>query len=253
MRSDIQIVLGNKTIEFSMDLDPTDMRDTDMRSYLANNLVPEPEVVHLMMRAIKPGDTVIDGGANLGYFTLLLSRLVGPSGHVIAIEPSPPNLAKLRHNLEINKIQNVEVVAKALWPKSGEALPFYLTEYGGYDSLFSHDKVTGTVEVETITLRDVILQNIVPALIKLDIEGAEVEVLQCGFRPGLFVIAEAHETSIEILRTVMAGHDTYVLHPDGSLPSWVPADCKLVPKAENSNLLFSRMSYVAQAWPEVLY
>lgn len=237
-----------------MDLDPNDMRDVDLLAYLSHNAVPEPEVVHLMMRAVRAGDTVIDGGANIGYFTLLLSKLVGDSGQVIAVEPSPPNLKKLRHNLEINKVTNVEVVPKALCSGVDNAVPFYLTAYGGYDSLTKTDRTIETIQVEATTLQSVTPGDWV-RLIKLDLEGAEIETL-AGHHPHAdFVIAEAHEEHAGVLRTVLTvrGYATYMLHADGSLPSGVPLACKLLPKAENSNLLFSRPDEVIEAWPEVLY
>jgi len=256
MLRDISMVLGNKTIAFSMDLDPTDMRDVDMWSYLANNLVPEPEVVHLMLRAVREGDIVIDGGANLGYFTLLLSRLVGPTGKVIAVEPSPPNLNKLHRNLRINNAANVEVVPKALWSESGKTMDFHLTDYGGYDSFTKTAETVETIQVETVTLADLMPKDLPVRLIKLDLEGAECDALTYHDRVVTsFLVAEAHETDVVALcnRTRMRGYHTYVLHPDGMLPSKVPYGCKLLPKAENSNLLFSWDDKIRQAWPEVLY
>lgn len=255
MKTDIRIGLAGREIAFAMDLDPADQRDTDMLAYLALNVLPEPEVVHLMMRAVRTGDTVIDGGANIGYFTLLLSRLVGETGRVIAVEPSPPNLAKLRRNIEINGIRNVEVVPKALWSESAHTLDFHLTEYGGYDSLTKTDRTIETVQVETIALWRLVPER-GARLIKLDLEGAEEKVLKYDHRVlTSFLVVEAHENHVKSLlaRVRMWGYQTYVMHADGALPSQVLNTGKLLPKAENSNLLFSWADKVAAAWPEVLY
>ena len=55
-----------------------------------------------MSRVVKPGDYCVDVGAHIGYFTLLLSRLVGETGYVLAFEPGTNNLPKLKRNLELN-------------------------------------------------------------------------------------------------------------------------------------------------------
>lgn len=255
MTNNVHITLGGRTISFAMDLDPNDKRDVDLWTYLSQNAVPEPEVVHLMMRAVREGDTVIDGGANIGYFTLLLSRLVGSTGKVIAVEPSPPSLAKLRHNLEINKVTNVEVVPKALWSESGKTLDFHLTEYGGYDSLTKTDKTIQTVQVETVSLKDVLSDHFV-RMLKLDLEGCEIEALKTdSLLVPNFVVLEAHDCFAKDLRKIMElrRYETYAMHADGSVPSLIPSRCKLLPKAENSNLLFSWEDKIVEAWPEVLY
>src|ERR1700694_4042840 len=59
----------------------------------------ERELVHLMKRTLKPGMTVLDLGANIGYFSALASGLVGNSGQVHAFEPMPQNVSRLRQNL----------------------------------------------------------------------------------------------------------------------------------------------------------
>lgn len=251
MKSGIHIGLAGREISFSMDLDPSDQRDTDMRAYLSMNKVPEPEVVHLMMRAVREGDIVVDGGANIGYFTLLLSRLVGPTGKVIAVEPSPPNLAKIRRNLEINQITNVEVVPKALWSESGKTLDFHLTEYGGYDSLTKTDRTVETIQVETVSLPELISFQV--RLTKLDLEGSELEVLNCPRVFSDFIVVEVHDEAAPTIRSLLFEYGAYVLHSDGSLPSRIPNASRILPKAENSNLLFSTGPDVASVWPEVLY
>jgi FkbM family methyltransferase len=63
-------------------------------------------------------------GANVDYFTLLASRLVGPDGYVISIEPSPANSAMLRRNVAVNHAQNVRTAQAAVSDQEGE-LPLY--------------------------------------------------------------------------------------------------------------------------------
>lgn len=68
---------------------------------------------------LRPGHVVYDLGANAGFYTLLASKLVGRSGHVVAFEPLPENLAALRRHLELNGVDNVTVMDAAVWSSGG--------------------------------------------------------------------------------------------------------------------------------------
>jgi FkbM family methyltransferase len=83
----------------------------------------ETREIDLLCSFVKPGDCVLDVGANIGLYSLALSRAVGPSGHVIAVEPDPDNLVLLRKNLQVNGCNNVTVVPEAL---GDEAKPVML-------------------------------------------------------------------------------------------------------------------------------
>lgn len=74
----------------------------------------------LLAKLVKPGMRIADVGANIGYYTLLLRQLTGPSGAIIAIEPSPENLPELRLNIEGNKLQNVKLVEVAVGATAGK-------------------------------------------------------------------------------------------------------------------------------------
>ena len=90
----------------------------------------EAECVRLINAAVEPGDVAIDAGANIGFFTTLLSRWVGENGRVAAIEPDFDNLRLLRLNLDENGCDNVGVIACAVGEVAGEAS-------------FSRDRATG--------------------------------------------------------------------------------------------------------------
>ncbi|MGA8926790.1 MAG: FkbM family methyltransferase [Solirubrobacterales bacterium] len=74
----------------------------------------------LMENVLRPGMTFVDAGANIGWFSVLGSRLVGPTGHVFSVEPDPVNLSILRANLERNGCSNVSVVPVAAWSERTE-------------------------------------------------------------------------------------------------------------------------------------
>src|SRR5690242_9846562 len=77
-------------------------------------------ITTLMQNVLRPGMTFVDAGANIGYFSVLGSRLVGPTGRVYAIEPDRSNLTILRANLERLGCTNVTVVPVAAWFEPAE-------------------------------------------------------------------------------------------------------------------------------------
>ena len=84
----------------------------------------EPDLAAFVRRRLRPGDTFVDVGANVGYVSALASRLVGPRGAVVAIEPSPPVIAALQETLTRNDLTNVRMVAAAVSDREGE-LPLF--------------------------------------------------------------------------------------------------------------------------------
>ena len=74
----------------------------------------EPEETRLFRSKCRPGDTVIDVGANVGWYTVIASKLVGKKGRVIAFEPEPVNFAILKKNVLANGCENVILELKAL-------------------------------------------------------------------------------------------------------------------------------------------
>jgi FkbM family methyltransferase len=127
----------------------------------------------LAARWVNSGDTVFDIGAHVGIYTLLFSGRVGNPGHVVSFEPSPRNVAFLRRHVQLNRLGNVTVIEAAL-SSSARTARFSLT-----DSLSTgHLASCGTLDVQTLTIDAVVeSQHRVPALMKIDVEGAEMEVL----------------------------------------------------------------------------
>jgi FkbM family methyltransferase len=136
----------------------------------------ELDTARTIKRLLRPGDTFIDGGANIGYFTLLASRAVGPTGHVHAFEPQPDNRRRLAEHVAMNGAVNVTIHPVALSDRPG-AVELHTFENPaanhGQSTFFAGDgAATRKVSVETVRLDDV-LPDARPRLIKLDIEGAE--------------------------------------------------------------------------------
>src|ERR1700723_2779010 len=135
---------------------------------------PEPEVVPLMARVLRPGDFAIDGGANIGFFTILMASLVGPSGMVLSVEPGENNLSALKDNLRLNGIKNLEICNRPLW-NSSENVTLHYHEHGGMNSLSAYQPMLGKKELQGIQLSG---WHTTPRLIKLDIEGSEEYALR---------------------------------------------------------------------------
>lgn len=129
----------------------------------------------LVSRQVPRDATVIDVGANIGLSTILLARM---AARVIAYEPSPPNVAFLRRNLDLNGITNVEVRAAAASSEPG-TLRFHVAQFGAGSHVVASGHVSGatipTVDVPAVRLDDEAFPPI--AFIKIDAEGHEPDVL----------------------------------------------------------------------------
>lgn len=127
------------------------------------------------IRTIKPGNTVYDIGANVGFYTLLSSVLVGPKGKVIAFEPLPRNVFLLTKHMQINHCPNVTIYQYAVSDNTGEAC-FNPSS----NPCMGHLSEGGEIKVKTVALDELILLGDVPPpeVLKIDVEGAEDRVLR---------------------------------------------------------------------------
>lgn len=128
----------------------------------------------VFQRLVREGSVVYDIGANVGFYTVLASKLAGRSGRVYAFEPVPRNCRFLRKHVEMNRAANVSVIEMAVSSTNGEA---------AFDSSGSHAMghldTRGTLKVRTISVDSFVFDQAMPApaVIKIDVEGAEVDVL----------------------------------------------------------------------------
>ena len=145
--------------------------------------IHEPALTEfLLKRFATPAERhFIDVGANIGYFSCLMSKLAGPSGTVLAVEPEPNNLKLLERNLKINRLTNVTVHACALGAREGTAkLGLYKPANRGRHSILDADPGR-SVEVKVRTLDELARSSAggiaVWSLVKIDVEGYEGFVL----------------------------------------------------------------------------
>lgn len=129
--------------------------------------------------APKSGEIAVDVGAYCGEITVEMATQVGPEGHVYALEPDPENRVLLQKNLDLHGLKNVTVLPHGIW---SETTTVAFAARGGSGS--SLDSVRGnhndkTMDVMTLSPRDLFARiGRVPDFIKMDIEGAEVEVVR---------------------------------------------------------------------------
>jgi FkbM family methyltransferase len=140
----------------------------------------EPELVEKFCSLIADGMTVIDVGAHVGIYSLLASAKVGSCGKVVAIEPSPANARLLKQHLSVNQCRNVEVIEAAVADKQGQIVFKYrpkATDPGSFANSMAYDISGENANVQVRTLDD-ICGDLSPAIIKIDVEGAELLALR---------------------------------------------------------------------------
>jgi FkbM family methyltransferase len=140
----------------------------------------EPEVVEIISKHVKPGMRVLDIGAHGGFYALLLSKLVGPTGQVIAFEPLPANYRVLEENLALNGVKNVQIQREAVGKCSGE-MEFSVPDPENSlvaGQVFPADP-RGSMSVQVVSLDDFLLERGVDVdFIKMDVEGAEGDIMR---------------------------------------------------------------------------
>jgi FkbM family methyltransferase len=214
----------------------------DLRDYVQRKLYchahQSPELAYVA-RACRPGDTVVDVGANVGAFTMVAARATAPGGEVHALEPVPATLRALERNRELNGFTNVRTAGLAL--SDGEGTLQLGVEAAGHGS----GGYTSGGALETVTVRSSTLDAFAQAtlgdspvrLLKIDVEGHEPEVLAGGGsflrapnRPDI-VLVEVSETALadsgssgaELTRSLTeSGYELFTARAGGRLRRYRP-------------------------------
>ena len=139
----------------------------------------------ILERELKEGMTLLDLGANIGYYAVMESKLIGDSGFIYALEPHPSNVSLLKNNIQLNNMDNmIEVHQMAGSNKTGIEKLFF-SEKSNLHSLIEDKNSNGEmINIPTTTIPDFCKGRRKIDFIRMDIEGYEVEVLE-GLIPAL--------------------------------------------------------------------
>jgi FkbM family methyltransferase len=163
----------------------------------------EPREMQLIGKILTAGGVAYDLGANFGMYTLFLARLVGPSGKVFAFEPLPGNITELTANVKLNGLVNVTIVPMAAARSSG-MMSFVRSHSTASGHLLRGQRSEDVMQVQATSLDDFVLRDgqQPPDFIKVDVEGAEGDVLAGGletvrrYRPAMLV--ELHNPEADL-------------------------------------------------------
>jgi FkbM family methyltransferase len=154
----------------------------------------------------QPGQVFLDIGAYVGWYAIQAARAVGPSGQVVAIEPDLRNRLQLENNISLNGITNATIVPLAAWSHTGK-----VKWQGDSAEPVWHkiDESSGIGVVDAVTVDDLVRRCALKRVdwIKLDVEGAEVEVLKGAeqsiqrYHPALFIEVHGTLSAIETFLT----------------------------------------------------
>jgi FkbM family methyltransferase len=161
----------------------------------------EEDHKYILEQELKPGMTVLDLGANVGYYALMESNLVGPTGHVYAVEPHPNNFKELQNNIALNNKQDHVTFYNLAGSNTCSTEKLYVSKMSNLHSLYkeaSHNN-KDVIEIKTITISEFIKNKKNIDFLRMDVEGYEIEVFEgmqaalknnINFRPS--ILFETH-------------------------------------------------------------
>lgn len=240
--------------EFSIDI------RSDVLKRLLMNGHYEPQAAACCRQFVPPGRDAIDVGANVGFYSVLLAKSVSPGRRVLAVEPIPEAVAKLKENLRRNgAVESVLIHDGAALDEDGPCELVTVDGKSEYSTMghLVHASVS-TAEGRTIRVRGTRLDELVqrltldPGFIKIDVEGSELKVLRGATgllseaRPNLlievhqYLLEEGGGSANEVLE-FLRGHRYRLFNPErpNRLPLWkdcfavlcLPEECDRGPAA----------------------
>lgn len=185
----------------------------------------DPALLPVLEECLEPGDFFVDVGANIGIYSTWAARLVGQSGRVVAIEPTPWTRRVLEQLCARNDLQNVDILP---WAVSSSAGTIELMVTPGASGLTSSLRRDGEPFVAETRALDDVVGSSRPRLVKIDVEGAELDVLAGASRvlaeirpvvvfeaPGL---GGAQSTLDCVSQLVEYGYSVFSMWPSGLKP-----------------------------------
>jgi FkbM family methyltransferase len=222
----------------------------------------EIRLARFLLLNLAKGDTFIDIGAHYGYFSLLAATITGDQGRVISLEPSPSNFSLLKKN--IADLPNINAIQKAVSCNEGELVfyefPALYSEYNTIDTTQFEDKswfnaykpVKHLLKATTIDIIAQHLSDKASLMIKVDVEGAELDVIRGGSRTlskkNLTLIMEylapgrkneSHRAATALLKQM--GYRPYLINNQGQLNAADDIDEYLTSQyLDSENIVFKK-------------
>ena len=165
----------------------------------------EPPVQEALRRLLAPGDVFYDVGANIGFFTILGARLVGPTGRVVAFEPVPACARAVANNIALNAFEHAEIREEAVGAAGGRARLLVVGEasWSHLESTGRHADVRDEIDVDVVALDELVAAAAIPPpdVLKIDTEGAELQAI-AGMRATIerhrpAIVCELHDTNVQ--------------------------------------------------------
>lgn len=219
-----------------------ELTDVHISAAIAASGVWEQQETRFLCAVLRPGDVFVDVGANIGYFSLLASRLVGESGAVLAFEPEHANYQLLEANRRLNDCANIRCFEAALGEENAHGT-LYLNELNrGDHSLYPEQEGRAGQHISIVNgSRLIAASHPRVDCIKIDTQGAECDVL-AGLREliaasavGLVMIIEFSPlhlkqagTSGRVLLDLLAGHDWQMYLMDEAAQGLLPVSAQQV-------------------------
>jgi len=259
--------------EIRMEFDPDSPVHQTILGELSSGGAYERKSQFLMMRVLNTGDTFLDIGAHIGYFTMLGGALVGETGTVIAVEPVEENFRQLTRHIELNGFANVAAVQAVVGSEDGEAQIFFNADNGGGHALWDPAQHPANAltrdnpradRVRSLTLSSLLDTRGIDhvRLAKIDTEGAEAMILNASqdvFRAGRvdFVVMEVNIGGLKLLGSDIdslfglageLGYHVHLPHPEGGRPAPLTEDNR--PDSRYVyNVVLARPETVDAVWP----
>ncbi|MGQ0792562.1 MAG: FkbM family methyltransferase [Deltaproteobacteria bacterium] len=182
---------------------------------------------------LKPGGVFYDVGAHIGYFSMVAARLVGDGGRVFTFEPDPDNASCVRRHIARNRLSQIEITEAAVWSGSGSltfkrAIERSSRNMGAVDAEGVSGSSEGMIRVSAVSLDEFCRSHPLPSMIKIDVEGGEIEVLRgaTGLLTGKdkpVVLCEVHSSeNLDAFQSLMRSFG-YSVRPLGQSTGEFPA------------------------------
>lgn len=173
-----QSIIMTTLYGFKLKIDPVKDKGVELSIY--NSGTYEKGTLFIIDSILKKGATFLDIGANIGLMSIFTSKVVGPNGKIIAFEPNPETRKILLENIQLNNISTIEVSPYAIGSKreTGKIYDRWDSNRGSASIVPSNENTGEGYDIEIISLKEYPFESNKIDLIKIDVEGFELEVLK---------------------------------------------------------------------------